>query len=733
MKKRRASLTVEELHELKWLISGLLALLALWSLVALDMGLELHLLFCGLAVVTSLLRPIWIGHLPEQAWLVLRLSMLGVVLTDFMLSMPQTIPPLVRMVILILLYRMLAKRQKREDLQLLLLCFFCLVISGTLTVSLLFGFQILLFVPLALSFLFIVCLLDREPESRRHLNSGLHFSWIRLFKRLMQVLDFRAIGLGVALYLFVVFVSSGLFVMIPRFNLDQAIPFLQVGTKSYSGFSDEVKLGAVSEITEDNGVALRIDVPSLEDVDDSPYWRMLVLDEYENGGFRMSSELKTKFRKDVLARELYVREMNRNKEETGPWTFYLEGGVSRYLPMPGPFRRIRFQGLQKLSLTPDVHVYGTDIVQQSVFFYQIEDLEWTWRFPASRLEVEAFAEVDLPRIGQESKYPYTEIQLNLSEEDLTWLGDLNRQLIAGAGNLSASRYSELITDHLWENFQYSLNPSRIDGTGDPVIGWLQEGNRGHCELFAASFVLLARKAGYPARMVVGFAGGAWNSVEAYFIVRNSDAHAWAEIYDVRTREWLQVDPTPGSGASDPEIPIRTSLKFESGWSAWFDSLRIQWYRRIVNFDEQDQIDMAMGLKDTFSEIKESLFGKFKVLFGRLKTMLQQPSKEISFVHIFFVFLAGVCFVFFWRFRFVWLRWLIALFRHPEALDPVRQQAGRYLRRLNLKQRQVDVKRLPTNVPEIRAQLEEVRFGPRVGEAEARAIFKQARRVLRGIR
>jgi hypothetical protein len=65
---------------------------------------------------------------------------------------------------------------------------------------------------------------------------------------------------------------------------------------------------------------------------------------------------------------------------------------------------------------------------------------------------------------------------------------------------------------------------------------------GHCEYFAYSFVLLARAAEYPARIVCGFAGGEWDDKTQSWVNEKTDAHAWAEIFD--GTEWIRVDPTP---------------------------------------------------------------------------------------------------------------------------------------------------------------------------------------------
>ena len=715
-------------------MGGSLALLAVWSLSALEMGLGLHLLLGVILLGLGLLRPAVIDSLPSRAWKWIGPLILIAVLADFIISMPQMIPPLVRMVALLLIYRALAKRGKREDLQLVLLCLFCLVISGALTVSLLFALQILLFAPAAMSFLFVVCLLDRGSQSSPHQIVWHNFGWRRLLRRVAHVLDLRVLALGALLYGGIMLVSSFLFVLIPRFNLEQAIPLLQIGTKARSGFSDEVKLGEVTEIAEDNSIALRVDGPSLEALDGRPYWRMLVLDQYNDGEFSLSSVLKTKYRERQSVHQIYGDNASSIVPQSEQWTFYLEGGISRYLPVPGLYRRLRFQGAQEIMRIPAVHVLGTDVVRQGVFFYQIEDLEWSRRMPASEMEREVFSSSAMVQSSGPRLYPTSQaILLTVSDADLAVLANINKQLIGGRPALDAAGYSQLVTDFLWRNYRYSLKPNaQANIAGDPVVYWLSQGSQGHCELFASAFVLLARQAGYPTRMVVGFAGGAWNSVEEYFIVRNRDAHAWVEIYDAVTNEWLRVDPTPGSGSSDPEQQVRGEVSFESGWSAWVDSLRIQWYRRIVNFDEQDQMDLAIGLKEMLGDLKSRLSGRLGEFMQGAKVWLRRPLQELSLPVVLCVAGGGSGLIVLWWFRFLWMRWLANLAQRPESLDPVRRQAGRYLAQLKLKRSQCDDTQLLEHLSEVQRQLEAVRFGPRVRESDARAVFKKTRHILRGI-
>jgi transglutaminase-like putative cysteine protease len=91
-----------------------------------------------------------------------------------------------------------------------------------------------------------------------------------------------------------------------------------------------------------------------------------------------------------------------------------------------------------------------------------------------------------------------------------------------------------------EKFFYTLEPPLLGD--DPVDEFLFETRRGFCEHYTAAFVTLMRSAGIPARVVTGYQGGEYNPAGNYIIVRQLDAHAWAEVW-LPGQGWARVDPT----------------------------------------------------------------------------------------------------------------------------------------------------------------------------------------------
>jgi transglutaminase-like putative cysteine protease len=91
-----------------------------------------------------------------------------------------------------------------------------------------------------------------------------------------------------------------------------------------------------------------------------------------------------------------------------------------------------------------------------------------------------------------------------------------------------------------EKYFYTLEPPRLQL--DSVDDFLFNTRRGFCEHFASAFTVLVRAAGIPARVVTGYQGGEINPMTDYLVVRQSDAHAWAEVW-LAGRGWVRVDPT----------------------------------------------------------------------------------------------------------------------------------------------------------------------------------------------
>jgi transglutaminase-like putative cysteine protease len=161
-------------------------------------------------------------------------------------------------------------------------------------------------------------------------------------------------------------------------------------------------------------------------------------------------------------------------------------------------------------------------------------------------------------------------------------------------------------------FYYTRNPPLL--RDDPVDEFLFGSRRGYCEHYASSFVVLMRAAGIPARVMTGYQGGEVNPFGDYFIVRQSDAHAWAEVW-LQGRGWVRVDPTSAIPATRIEAqadlerfqPELATQREVPGWAAraWrqfgygWDNLNHYWNQWIIGYDQRKQMAFLsrLGLGD----------------------------------------------------------------------------------------------------------------------------------------
>lgn len=136
-------------------------------------------------------------------------------------------------------------------------------------------------------------------------------------------------------------------------------------------------------------------------------------------------------------------------------------------------------------------------------------------------------------------------------------------------------------------FVYSLNPGQLDPE-DPLADFLFNTRKGFCEHYAAAFTYLMRAAGLPARVVAGYQGGELNPVGNYLEVRQSDAHAWSEVW-LEGYGWQRVDPTEWVSPERIEYGMELSQQLARGLTdedrseAIQKALRGNFFKRALKF------------------------------------------------------------------------------------------------------------------------------------------------------
>ncbi len=731
-------LNLDELRRLKWLLGGAMSLVSLWTVFFLDVEALGLVAVAGSVILAALVWPQLPGRVPALVWKLAVPAIIAAMAADFYFS-PDTLPVLIRLAILLVFYRTVSYRRKREDLQLIVLSMFLVVVAGVLTSALGFAFLLLLFTACGLGFLFVITLIDasetegsRTPEAE---TAWTRLDWRRFLARLRGVADWRLLAFAAALFTAVVAMSGLLFLIIPRFELASGF-FLDryITRKSRTGFTDTVKFGDVTELIRDESVAMRVDLTDTTGLRESPYWRLVVLDEYTPEGFKVSPGLKGELiRGQRVVQQLRGRQLGREVRTVGgTWTFYIEPGVSRFLPLPGSYGTLRMRDVSPLQFSAGHRVVALRTEPMTMTAFQLDEVELTPQLNDARFpQLLKAAQENPPAANGQYRYdPLVNLRGPTGEANEAVLRRVVAEITGGA-ELPAEEFTRRAIVWLQSRHAYALSARLPAGPGkDDIVRWLDSNEPGFCEYFAASLTVLARAAGHPARVVAGFHGGVLNGFENYYMVRNSDAHAWAEIYDGKAA-WVRADPTPGAVNTAAEVAAQAARQEQdSSWSARVDSLRVLWYRRIVNFDSRAQVQMLDSVKTFTTDSGVALRARFDEFSKRLKAWLQQPWDAARAGRTAGL-IAGVAALGWLLVRlgqWGWLRW--RLWRRPQSFDPIRQKAGRWLARM----RQSAEDRSPrTEDGEVIHDLRRLRYGRRETWPEPRGVFKRAKQARKAAR
>ncbi|WP_299591807.1 DUF3488 and DUF4129 domain-containing transglutaminase family protein [uncultured Microbulbifer sp.] len=410
----------------------------------------------------------------------------------------------------------------------------------------------------------------------------------------------RALGLSTKLLAQSVPVMLVLFVVIPRLGPLWAVP---QNTKAAStGISDSMSPGDFSELSKSDKPALRISFDGALPPPEQRYWRGLVYTHFD--GRRWS---------EPGAADGYPR-WGRGRSNRRP--FGDTSGDDRALPAVGP--RYRYQIIQEASHNPwlfalarpnsetrgvretgdDTLVYRTPVGTRLAY-----DVRSWPRESVGEGEVLSGSEqrrhLQLPASGNPRARAWAKARF---EEGM------DGEAISGA---LLSLYNR--------NFTYTLKPPALGA--DTVDEFLFTTRQGFCEHFASSYVFTMRAAGVPARVVAGYQGGEWVDQQGYLLVRQYDAHAWAEIW-LPGRGWVRVDPTASvaperirdglqSAAAeefmqDAFLPLH-KIAFVTRLRLQWDMINYRWYQTVVSFDNERQEGILRRLLGEISPLRMALF------------------------------------------------------------------------------------------------------------------------------
>ena len=316
-----------------------------------------------------------------------------------------------------------------------------------------------------------------------------------------------------------------------------------------TGLSETMEPGNIAQLAMSENVAFRVRFLGAVPPRPQLYWRGIVMDSYDGRSWKHDSvPLPMRAappRSEGLSQIITLEPHGRH------WLFALE------LPQAAP----QLPDATPATLAADGSLRSARPVRDRLRYTAISD-------PDTRLQA------DTPRIYMQR---LLDLPPGYNPATLAFAADLRRE------SDDPLKIADRILQTFREQpFRYTLEP--------PLLGrhamdeFLFTHRAGFCEHYASAFVVLMRAAGVPARVVTGYQGGELNPVDNFLTVRQSDAHAWAEIW-VEGRGWLRYDPTAAVAperiemnlaSTQPQDGLAGVMNQNAVTRSWITALRYNW-------------------------------------------------------------------------------------------------------------------------------------------------------------
>lgn len=430
----------------------------------------------------------------------------------------------------------------RDMIMTIFLCFF-LVISNLLFSTGL-PMTLYMFVSVAMTTAVLISLHHPGGAFRRHLG----LAW----KILLQALPLMVI----------------LFVLFPR--LQGSLWGLPSRTSGTIGFSDELEPGSITELVSNSDIAFRAEFHGPAPAPSEMYWRGIVLWRFDNRKWTkgFTSPYLTQRIQGSRPFEYTVTLEPQNQ----PWLFALD------IPVKGT-TFIPIKGNTFIPIRSDGTIRGIRQIKEQLQY---------------RL-------ISFSRYRTGPLKPWERMGLYLPPD-----GNPQARVLAEKWSEQAVSKEQIVMLALGffraNDFYYTLRAPLL--AEDTVDQFLFETRKGYCEHYASSFAFLMRAAGLHARIVIGYLGGEKNPFGNYVVVRQSDAHAWVEVY-LPSRGWTRVDPTSAVAPERVERGTEAALPpderqglpwFESGplakvWKQFrfgWDAVNILWDKNVLGYSTSSQ-------------------------------------------------------------------------------------------------------------------------------------------------
>ncbi|MEO7401212.1 MAG: DUF3488 and transglutaminase-like domain-containing protein [Polaromonas sp.] len=367
-----------------------------------------------------------------------------------------------------------------------------------------------------------------------------------------------------------------------------------------SGLSASMEVGTIARLALDDSVAMRIKFAGRIPPQRELYFRGPVLSSFDGRNWQpLRASLP---RRHALPANLRVT------DEAIPYEVTLE-------PTSQPWLFV----MEAATQSPELPGYGSATMDA--------DLQWQSSRPIT--EVVRYKAVSHPafRHGPTQAAPGLQEFVDLPP-------GFNPRTVALAGEIRRDpRYAQAAADTLVQvvlqrlrsgGYSYTLEPG-VYGRHTADEFWFDR-KQGFCEHIASAFVVLMRALDVPARIVTGYQGGELNSVDGFWVIRQSDAHAWAEVWQAG-QGWTRVDPTsavaPGRTGAFQRLAVprgavaqalgNFSPTLAAQLRATWEAVNNSWSQWVLNYTQGKQLDLLKNIgfeSPSWEDLSYVLIGVF---------------------------------------------------------------------------------------------------------------------------
>lgn len=405
--------------------------------------------------------------------------------------------------------------------------------------------------------------------------------------------------LAIKMLLYAVPLAIAIFIFFPRTSTPLwGLPHDAFSAKT--GLSDTMSPGEISNLVDNDAVAFRVKFDSRIPAPSKRYWRGPVFWKFDGHTWSAPALQRRIIRSIPLV----------NPSDPVGYTITLE-----------PENNYWLFALDAPGMIPDGAFLTTE-------------MQLLARKPVNHLlryHMESYLNYKIPLIGSLPSARYLQVPKDAAPRARRYVKELLQRY---PNKLDLAR---AVLDRFGDKqYFYTRHPPQL--SGDPTDAFLFDTRRGYCEHYASSFTVLMRLAGIPARVVTGYQGGKMNPLSNYMIVRQSDAHAWSEIY-LKDKGWVRIDPTavipPGNIEDSGDVAhFRNELAADynitdKNWLAesvrqiqyaW-DLVNNSWNQWVIGYSTENQKSLfkAIGIPEIswrgLSYILFSTLGIFTILIA----------------------------------------------------------------------------------------------------------------------